>query len=85
MLSPNPWTETTWGWWIFAAAVASRWKRWIAFGWLAPAGDTERWIEALGGLVDADVDAAGTAARSLWESRYSPAVALDGLLDAYRF
>lgn len=53
--------------------------------WLTTAGDADAWAAAIGGLAAADVDAAGSAARTTWESRYSPTVALTGLLDAYRF
>lgn len=53
--------------------------------WLTTAGDAGAWAAAIGRLAGADVDAAGSAARTTWESRYSPTVALTGLLDAYRF
>jgi glycosyltransferase involved in cell wall biosynthesis len=53
--------------------------------WLTPPADVSALGRALRGLATADVDAAGARARGLWRDHYSPEVALDALLDAYRF
>ncbi len=50
----------------------------------AEAGDADSWAAALAGLEDADwVDQAGRAARRVFETRYTPELALAGLIDVY--
>ena len=50
----------------------------------AEAGDADSWAAALARLGDADwVDQAGRAARQVFETRYTPELALGGLIDVY--
>lgn len=51
--------------------------------WLTAPASIDGWAEALRHLGSADVDTAGGVARGLWQSRYSPGVALDELVAAY--
>jgi len=52
--------------------------------WLVPPADPTAWAESLSALPSATpLDAAGTAARRIWEARYSPARGLEQLLEAY--
>jgi glycosyltransferase involved in cell wall biosynthesis len=53
--------------------------------WCVEAGSVEAWADALGQLEDdAHVDAAGEAARGLYEDRFSPDATLAALLGVYR-
>jgi glycosyltransferase involved in cell wall biosynthesis len=53
-------------------------------GWTARAGDADAWARALAMLDDdAEIDRAGSRARAAFETRYTNAVSLAGLLEVY--
>lgn len=53
--------------------------------WLTTPGNVGALADSLESLAAANVDEAGARARDSWATRYSPDVALEALLDAYRF